>query len=86
MAGTKEFDKMRLGLAMVDSLKEFESRMRSSSCLFHVNSYGPCGDANRGNSTRQWVCARIQLPKIETYFCEGQNAIPDSISNENWAV
>lgn len=32
VAGTKEFDKMRLGLAMVDSLQEFESRMRSSSC------------------------------------------------------
>jgi hypothetical protein len=53
---------MRLGLAMVDSLQEFEPRMRSSSVYFmstHMSPSGPCGDANRGNSTRRWVCASI---------------------------
>ena len=36
VAGTEEFDKMRLGLAMVESLQEFSLRMGSSS---HGNSH-----------------------------------------------
>jgi len=36
VAGREEFDKMRLGLAMVDSLQEFSLRMGSSS---HANSH-----------------------------------------------
>ena len=67
-------------LTLFKSLSHECALVLSISCqLFHMSSSGPCGDANRGNSTRQWVCARIQLPKRETTFAREEMRYPKAL-------